>query len=182
MTFKKIKIKVTDPQHSKEIQEELFKLGYEWFSGERKIRHDDAEVLYADEDGCITYSYLDHFDKVPENEEHFLSPAGLVTKDYYKQPITSWNNMQDAKAGLQEKISIPARYENPQTDEDNIVKQTFDKMIDNVSTPIGLVPKSIHDSNRLRDIVEAMQRFSSANKRIPVEWISELQYLNNLVE
>lgn len=48
--------------------------------------------------------------------------------------------------------------------------------------PIGLVPKSIHDSNRLRDIVEAMQRFAYANKRIPAEWISELQYLNNLVE
>lgn len=54
--------------------------------------------------------------------------------------------------------------------------------------PIGLVPKFIHDErtydseydcNKARafEILEAMQRYVKADKKIPKSWFNELHYL-----
>ena len=54
--------------------------------------------------------------------------------------------------------------------------------------PLGLVPKFIHDersydsdydSNKYRanEILEAMQRYVKADKKIPKSWFNELHYL-----
>ena len=43
--------------------------------------------------------------------------------------------------------------------------------------PLGLKPKWIHDGQRIREIFEAMERFSDAGEPIPREWIDELREL-----
>ena len=43
--------------------------------------------------------------------------------------------------------------------------------------PLGLKPKFIHDAQRVREILEAMTRYSEANYPIPIEWIEELKQL-----
>lgn len=43
--------------------------------------------------------------------------------------------------------------------------------------PLGLKPKWIHDAQRIREIFEAMERYSDAEKPIPREWIDELREL-----
>lgn len=40
--------------------------------------------------------------------------------------------------------------------------------------PIGLVPKTLHDRMRTFSIIDAMERYASANKPVPVEWVHEL--------
>lgn len=40
--------------------------------------------------------------------------------------------------------------------------------------PIGIKPRYIHDGERLREILNAMERYSKASKHIPGEWINEL--------
>lgn len=42
------------------------------------------------------------------------------------------------------------------------------------SPPLGLMPRSIHDSHRVVDILHAMLRYTMFNKPIPHEWLSEL--------
>lgn len=43
--------------------------------------------------------------------------------------------------------------------------------------PLGLKPKWIHDKQRKREIIEAMERYSNAGKPIPAEWVEELKEL-----
>ena len=43
--------------------------------------------------------------------------------------------------------------------------------------PIGIKPKFIHDSERMEEIMEAMERYSKAEMPIPLEWIVELRQL-----
>lgn len=45
--------------------------------------------------------------------------------------------------------------------------------------PIGIKPRYIHDGERLREILNAMDRYSRALKHIPGEWIDELRDLIN---
>lgn len=43
--------------------------------------------------------------------------------------------------------------------------------------PLGLMPKWLHDERRMREILDAMDRYAAAKMPVPVEWISELRDL-----
>ena len=43
--------------------------------------------------------------------------------------------------------------------------------------PIGLKPRWIHDSERAKEILDAMARYTDANMSIPKKWIDELRDL-----
>lgn len=43
--------------------------------------------------------------------------------------------------------------------------------------PLGLRPKYIADAMRAREILEAIDRYISAHKPVPAEWIDELRTL-----
>ena len=45
--------------------------------------------------------------------------------------------------------------------------------------PLGIKPRYIHRGERLREILNAMDRYSKASKHIPGEWIDELRDLIN---
>ena len=47
--------------------------------------------------------------------------------------------------------------------------------------PIGIMPRYIHNSNRMVEILDAMERYSKASKHIPGEWIDELRDLINSI-
>ena len=48
--------------------------------------------------------------------------------------------------------------------------------------PIGIMPRYIHNSNRMVEILDAMERYSKSSRSIPVEWVVELKDLiNNLM-
>ncbi len=43
--------------------------------------------------------------------------------------------------------------------------------------PLGLMPKNIHDTKRVLDILDAMERYASAGMPAPVAWVLELKEL-----
>jgi len=45
--------------------------------------------------------------------------------------------------------------------------------------PLGIIPKDIHNHNRLNDINEAINRYLEAKKDIPAEWLIEKRELVN---
>lgn len=44
--------------------------------------------------------------------------------------------------------------------------------------PLGLQPRYIHDRDRVLEILEAVRRYVLAGKKVPTEWIHELQELS----
>ena len=45
--------------------------------------------------------------------------------------------------------------------------------------PLGLEPKWAHDSRRVEDILDAIERYTDANTSIPKAWVEELEDLFN---
>ena len=45
---------------------------------------------------------------------------------------------------------------------------------------LGLKPRWIHDSERAKEILDAMARYTDANMSVPNKWIKELQDLFNM--
>lgn len=45
------------------------------------------------------------------------------------------------------------------------------------TNPLGLMPKEIHNLKRMRDILDAIERYSVAGLPVPVEWVTELKDL-----
>jgi hypothetical protein len=54
--------------------------------------------------------------------------------------------------------------------------------IKSVKPPLGITPKYIHDQERSNDLVEAIQRYLSAGREIPLEWIEEFNEFFKKVE
>lgn len=51
------------------------------------------------------------------------------------------------------------------------------KMGDFKKPPLGLEPRWIHDSHRVKEILDAMERYTNANMSIPIVWLEELKDL-----
>jgi len=45
--------------------------------------------------------------------------------------------------------------------------------------PLGLEPRWVHDSRRVEDILDAIERYTDANMSIPKAWVEELKDLFN---
>ena len=43
--------------------------------------------------------------------------------------------------------------------------------------PLGLKPKYIHDKARVKEILDAMERYSYQRFPVPIEWVEELREL-----
>lgn len=60
---------------------------------------------------------------------------------------------------------------------DNMNVAALREELDNnehMKPPVGLKPKRIHDSERLKDLIDAIERYSDAELPIPKEWVEEL--------
>ena len=43
--------------------------------------------------------------------------------------------------------------------------------------PLGLKPKYIHDKARVKEILDAMERYAYQRFPVPIEWVEELREL-----
>lgn len=43
--------------------------------------------------------------------------------------------------------------------------------------PLGICPREIHRANRIGNIIGAIWRYVDADKRVPSDWVNELQQL-----
>ena len=58
MKFRAMKFRVNNPEHSRVVQQVLFELGYEWFSGAKFGGEDNRPYILADASGKITCGFL----------------------------------------------------------------------------------------------------------------------------
>ena len=58
MEFFKVNIK--NSTHSEQVQQKLFEMGYLWRGDSGKVEHTSKQVLYADHNGFIAYSSVEH--------------------------------------------------------------------------------------------------------------------------
>ena len=61
---------------------------------------------------------------------------------------------------------------------DNMNVAALHEELDNnerMKLPVGLKPKWIHDSERLKDLIDAIKRYTDAEMPIPKEWVEELR-------
>lgn len=90
--FTAMKFKVNDPEHSKQIQECLFKLGYRWCCGYKSVQHITMYYLFTEEDGLITHGFYDtaayNRDKNKETTlEELQAMLGDVVKVNEQEPV-----------------------------------------------------------------------------------------------
>lgn len=162
--FKRMKFKVKDAEHSKAIQEALFKEGYEWKSRTdmQRPRHLDMAHLYTYEDRVICYGNAASTFNEADHVEHFLVEGKIVDMGYWTQPTTGVTLTVNDSGYALSSAGIGA--------------------IKFSTEPAPLKTKAEHDKQRRLDILQAMVRYVEADKYIPTEWISEFSYLNNLME
>lgn len=97
-TFKNMKFRVSSPEHSKEIQEALFEMGYKWSSYGAKVDDGDAwlctektGVIYrTDQDWCSYKEYA-----VETTKSYKLSPVEIQ-----KETVTIDGKTYDKEAVL----------------------------------------------------------------------------------
>lgn len=47
--------------------------------------------------------------------------------------------------------------------------------------PLGIMPTKLHRQKRMEDILNAMQRYTEADKQLPTEWLEELEIINGRI-
>jgi hypothetical protein len=88
-TFKAMKFRVNSPEQSKEIQEALFSMGYEWQAYGQQVKFVDDYMLSAwlhtDEDGilCRCGGNIEEFHPELDNSEYTIK----ATKSYELIPV-----------------------------------------------------------------------------------------------
>lgn len=98
--FKNMKFRVNSSEHSKQIQEHLFTLGYKWICEVRQaVEKTDKPFLYVEECGQITYGDTEEYFKNSIHKEYTLQEITAYTlvekketitidgKEYYKEDI-----------------------------------------------------------------------------------------------
>lgn len=74
--FKDMKFRVRDEEHSKQIQETLFGLGYSWGVNHNQPRMTGCPFLFTYEGGSITFDEDSTWFDSHENPEHTIKPVG----------------------------------------------------------------------------------------------------------
>jgi hypothetical protein len=46
--------------------------------------------------------------------------------------------------------------------------------------PLGIIPKKLHDERRYSDLCNAILRYNTVNKPVPIEWEEEIRFLEHL--
>lgn len=99
--LKAMKFKINSPEHSKQIQEKLFELGYYWGISGKSVLHTGRPALYANYfgDETLTYSTClgDFEDRGDYNcVEYFLVNGKFITADeYFVYPETTYEPLPD---------------------------------------------------------------------------------------
>ena len=86
--FKNMKFRVKDEDHSKQIQEYLFSLGYHWGEHGRSVDYTDAPFLFTNRRGYISQTYNSSYGENNEYPEYRLKETKSYSLEEVK-PIKS---------------------------------------------------------------------------------------------
>lgn len=153
-----VKIRINDPEHSRQVQKVLFDMGYVW-SGKAVVQNTEKEALYADCDNpYLSYSNAGYFHNEQSKEYILHNGEFIPAEEYYKQP--------ESVGSVTFKNDVD-RYSGPVSTYVGVIERSA----------LGLTPRYIREAQRLQEILEACLRFSQAGKVIPKAWAEEFMEL-----
>ncbi len=86
--FKNMKFRVKDEEHSKQIQEHLFSLGYRWIGNRNAVVYTDSSFLFTNNKGRLTQDYSIAFGEKHPYTEYQLKETKSYSLEEVK-PIKS---------------------------------------------------------------------------------------------
>ena len=86
--FKNMKFRVKDEEHSKQIQEYLFSLGYQWDDRAHVVDYTDAAFLFTTRRGYLSQTYNSGYSENHEYPEYRLKETKSYSLEEVK-PIKS---------------------------------------------------------------------------------------------
>lgn len=103
-TFKAMKFRVKDFEHSCKIQEYLFSMGYEWPSSGVSIRQDVFKFIYTESNGAIVHGQTEEvFEAALENEEtELVETVSYSLKVVDKEVLRKEARLKEIKESIHE--------------------------------------------------------------------------------
>ena len=146
-----IKIRIKNPEHSACVQKKLFEMGFEWSWAGAYVKYAEEAFLYAKLHGgdkILSYSSC---------ENHFKNHS-----HEFKEHIFT-----DEEIGY-----FPEGYQTLSHHQGEVIIKNPSK------PPVALRPRYLANLQRMEEILEAMARYVEAKKRIPSDWLTEFDSLN----
>lgn len=101
----------------------------------------------------------------------FIKEKNRMTSKCYNScescPLSGENNSHDINC-LYFQRDFPAEYVAI------VEKWSVENSEKTAKPPIGIIPRYLHDEERLHHIVDGINRYAEAHKDIPAEWVGEL--------
>lgn len=103
-TFKAMKFRVKNFEHSCKIQEYLFSMGYKWGQLGVSIRQDDFKFIYTESNGVILYGQAEQvFEDSLENEEtELVETVSYSLKTVDKEALRKHTQREEIKKSIYE--------------------------------------------------------------------------------
>ena len=102
LEFKNMKFRVKDEEHSKQIQEHLFSLGYHWDDQARGVDYTDAPFLFTTRRGYISQTYNSGYSENNEYPEYRLKE----TKSYSLEEVKPIKSIATLSVGLNVEVTV----------------------------------------------------------------------------
>ncbi len=174
--MKAMKFKIEYPENSKQIQEKLFEMGYEWASAGQVVKQLDSPCLYTSgrditfsSDSKGTYVFFDQH----RNEEHWLVNGEFVDASYWKQPTTAHGDTY-----LKTFCGIPYDGRGGNIGSGGGGKTYTFPYVDNAMVSVKEPPsKAEHERLRMLELLRAITAKVEAQEDVKEEWWHEVKEL-----
>ena len=100
--FKNMKFRVKNEEHSKQIQEYLFSLGYQWYDRTRVVDYTDAAFLFTTRRGYLSQTYNSGYSENHEYPEYRLKE----TKSYSLEEVKPIKSIATLSVGLNVEVTV----------------------------------------------------------------------------
>lgn len=95
------KFRVKNAKHSRQIQETLFSLGYEWMLKGKDVCYTNEPCLFANEDGTITWGDERCFEQSEFQEAVVVAHTSYSIEDVVKRETVELNGLTYLKTDLE---------------------------------------------------------------------------------
>ena len=100
--FKNMKFRVKDEEHSKQIQEHLFSLGYRWSGNSNAVGYTDSSFLFTNNEGRLTQDYSIAFGEKHPYTEYQLRE----TKSYSLEEVKPFKSIVTLGVDLNVEVTV----------------------------------------------------------------------------
>lgn len=87
--FKAMKFRVNNEEHSRQVQEKLFEMGYRWWGAGPNVSHTGDPFIYTRKDGLLSAGNSESFFREHENTECYLKTSVTIEEAEHEEMTVS---------------------------------------------------------------------------------------------